>query len=97
MATSARQAGYGTSRRLNVSRVALTTAFTAVVFITLCWIGARIGIGPLTHMYVQLFSPAEISSALSLLIGLCWSLVGGLIGGGLFAWIYNLLAPLDAR
>lgn len=97
MATTAREVGYGTSRRLNVSRVALTTAFTAVIFITLCWIGARIGIGPLTHMYIQLFSPAEVSSGLSLLIGLCWSLVGGLIAGGLFAWIYNLLTPLDAR
>lgn len=97
MATSARVAGYGTSRRLNVSRVALTTAFTAVLFTTLCWIGAVIGIGPLTHMYIQLFSPAEVSSGLSLLIGLCWSLVGGLIAGALFAWIYNLLAPLHAR
>jgi len=25
-------------------------------------------------------------------IGLCWGLVDGLIGGGLFAWLYNVLA-----
>lgn len=97
MATTVEKASYGYSRRLNISRVALTTAFTAIAFITLCWLGARIGIGPLTHMYIQLFSPADVASGLSLLIGLCWSLVGGLIGGGLFAWIYNLLGPLDAR
>lgn len=96
MATSAKPTS-GISRRLNVSRMALTAAFTGVLFIVLCWVGAVIGIGPLTHMYIQLFSAAEVTSVLSLLIGICWSLFGGLIAGGLFALIYNLLAPLEAR
>lgn len=83
--------------RLSVFRVALTAGLAAAAFILICWIGARIGLGPLTHMYIQLFSSSPPASGLALLVGLCWSLVGGLIAGGLFAFIYNLLAPIDGR
>ena len=27
------------------------------------------------------------------LVGLAWGLVDGLIGGAIFAWLYNLIAP----
>jgi len=95
MATSAQQIDVDRASRLNSFRVALTTALAATIFLLLCWIGASIGFGPATHMYIQLFSGAEPASGLALIVGLCWSLVGGLVAGGLFAFIYNLLAPLE--
>lgn len=95
MATSAHPIDVDRAPRLNTFRVALTTALAATIFLLLCWIGARIGFGPATHMYIQLFSGAAPTSGLALIVGLCWSLVGGLVAGGLFAFIYNLLAPLE--
>ena len=97
MATATQEVRLSTAPRLGVARVALTTALAATAFLLLCWIGARLGLGPATHMYIQLFSPADVSSGLALIVGLCWSLVGGLVAGALFAWIYNLLAALDPR
>ena len=97
MATTTQEIGFSSARRLGVLRVGSAAALTAGLFILLCWIGARIGIGPLTHMYIQLFTGENVSSGLALIIGLCWSLAGGFVVGGLFAWIYNLLAPIDQR
>ena len=87
----------GSSRTANVLRLALTGALAAGVFYVICWVGAFLPIGPATHMYLALFSSAEINSSLSLVQGLCWSLGFGLIAGTLIAFIYNLLAPLDRR
>ena len=95
MATTAGQMGYSSANRLNVFRVSLTTALAATAFILLCWVGAVIGLGPVSHMYLQLFSAADVTSAVALIVGICWSFFGGLIAGGLFAVIYNLLAPLE--
>ena len=53
--------------------------------------------GPATHMYLQLFTSADVNSALALWQGLCWSLAFGLIGGALIALSYNLVASLDER
>lgn len=97
MATATQEIDVACAPRLSVARVALTTAFAATAFILLCWIGARLGLGPATHMYIQLFSAEAVTSGLVLLVGLCWSLVGGAVAGALYAFIYNLLAPLDAR
>lgn len=97
MATTTQEIGYTSARRLGVLRIGSAAALTAALFLLLCWVGARIGIGPLTHMYIQLFTEENVSSGLALIIGLCWSLGGGFIVGVLFAWIYNLLAPLDQR
>ena len=97
MATTTQEARLSSAPRLGVARVALTSALAATVFLLLCWIGARLGLGPATHMYIQLFSAADVASGLALIVGLCWSLVGGGVAGALFAWIYNLLAPLDPR
>jgi hypothetical protein len=97
MATSAQPASLTTGNKLNVLRVATAASLSAVAFVLLCWIGARLGLGPATHMYIQLFSGADVASIAALLVGLCWSLAGGAIAGGLFAFIYNLLAGIDAR
>ena len=85
----------GSGGRANVLRFALTGALAAAIFYVICWLGAFLPIGPATHMYLKLFTSADINSGLSLVQGLCWSLAFGLIAGALIASIYNLLAPLD--
>ncbi len=87
----------GSSRRANVLRFALTGGLAAGIFYVFCWLGAFLPIGPATHMYLALFTSAEINSSLALIQGLCWSLGFGLIAGGLIAFIYNRLEPLDRR
>lgn len=87
----------GSSRRANVLRFALTGALAAGIFFVICWLGAFLPLGPATHMYIALFTSAEITSSLALVQGLCWSFGFGLIAGSLIAFIYNLLAPLDRR
>lgn len=83
------------SARLNVLRVAVATSIAATLFLLLCWIGARIGLGPASHMYVNLFTNADVASITALVVGLCWSLFGGALIGALYALIYNALASLE--
>lgn len=94
MAISTSETG-GSGGRANVLRFALTGALAAAIFYATCWLGAFLPIGPATHMYLQLFTSADINSSLALVQGLCWSLGFGLIAGALIASIYNLLAPVD--
>lgn len=79
--------------RANVLRFALTGALAAAIFYAICWLGAFLPIGPATHMYLKLFTSADVNSGVALVQGLCWSLGFGLIAGTLIASIYNLLAP----
>jgi hypothetical protein len=83
--------------RLGVLRLAATGSLSAAIFFLLCWTGAVLGLGPLSHMYVALFTSAAVTSGLALLEGLCWSLVFGLVAGALIAAVYNALAALDRR
>ena len=85
------------NRRAYVLRSALTGALAAAVFFIFCWVGAFLPIGPATHMYIALFTSAQIKSSVALVQGLCWSFGFGLIAGMLIAVIHNLLAPLDRR
>ena len=87
----------GSGRRANVLRLALTGALASGVFYVICWVGAFLPLGPATHMYLALFTNAEVNSSLALVQGLCWSLGFGLIAGTLIALFYNLLASLDRR
>ena len=84
-----------TRAKVNVLRLALTGALAAGVFYAVCWLGAFLPLGPATHMYIKLFTNAEINSSVALVQGLCWSIAFGLIAGSLIAFFYNLLAPLD--
>lgn len=83
--------------KVGVLRFSITGALSAGVFFILCWLAAWLSIGSATHMYIQLFANAEITSALALFQGACWSLVFGLVAGALIALFYNLLASLDGR
>lgn len=84
-------------RRIGVARLALTGALSATIFYVFCWIGAQTPIGPGSHMYLQLYTAADLSTGASLVGGAVWSFGGGLIFGTLIAYIYNALAALDRR
>lgn len=96
MATLVRDTGTA-SNRPDVVRFAFTGAFSATIFFFLCWAGAFLPFGPPTHMYLQLFTSADVNSGLALLQGLCWSLAFGLIAGALIAISYKLVAAVDGR
>jgi hypothetical protein len=96
MATLARDTGTASSGP-DVVRFALTGALSATMFFVLCWIGAFLPFGPATHMYLQLFTSADVNSGLALWQGLCWSLAFGLVAGGLIAISYKLVAAVDGR
>ena len=83
--------------KVNVVRFVLTGAIASGTFFALCWIGAFLPIGPATHMYLQLFTSAPLTSAAALVQGLCWSAAFGAIAGGLIGFTYNLLGALDRR
>ena len=97
MATIANETATSHTHNLGVLRFALTGALAAAIFFVLCWIGAKLPIGPATHMYLRLFTNAEPSSGLALIEGVCWSIGFGLIAGALIAVIYNALAFIDRR
>ena len=96
MATLAREADTARSRP-DVVRFALTGALSATLFFFLCWVGAFLPFGPATHMYLQLFTSADVNSGLALWQGLCWSLAFGLIAGAIIALSYKLVAAIDGR
>jgi hypothetical protein len=82
-------------QRIGVLRLALTGAIACGVFFVFCWIGAQVRVGTLSHMYVQLFTKADLHSTAALAEGFSWSVGFGLIGGALVAFAYNLLSPLE--
>lgn len=86
-----------TAQRVGVLRLALTGGLAAVIFYVICWVGALMPLGPAPHMYLQLFTSAEPTSGAALATGAFWSLAFGVIGGALFASIFNALAFLDRR
>ena len=83
--------------KVGVLRFSITGALSVGVFFILCWLAALLPIGPATHMFIRLFTDAEITSTLALFQGTCWSLLFGLVAGALIALFYNLLASLDGR
>ena len=97
MATIANETATSHTHNLGVLRFALTGALAAAIFYVFCWVGALLPIGPATHMYLQLFTNAELTSSLALVQGVCWSIGFGLIAGALIAAVYNALAFLDRR
>lgn len=97
MTTNANGAVYARSQKLGVLRLALTGTLAAATFYLLCWIGAQLPVGPAPHMYLRLFTTAELSSGAALAEGLSWSIAFGLIAGALLALIYNALGFLDRR
>jgi hypothetical protein len=80
--------------KLNVKAFALTCAIVwgAALFLMTWWViifeGSWSDPTIIAHVY-RGYSISPVGS----LIGLIWGLVDGFIGGLIFAWLYNLLAP----
>ena len=66
------------------------------VFVLTWWIIAFDGATGEITMLGRLYRGYSIS-ALGSLIGMGWAFLDGLIGGAIFAWLYNLLAGLDKK
>jgi len=84
--------------KLNVKALALTAALVCGIglFLLTWWVilfegssGAQTVIGLVYRGYNI--------SPLGSLIGLVWGFVDGLIGGAIFAWLYNLLAGSSSK
>lgn len=97
MATATQDLHVGRVRKLGVARLALTGGLSAAIIYVLCWIGAQTPFGPGTHMYLELYTGAELSTVRSLVEGTIYSFGGWLIAGAIIAYIYNALATLDRR
>ena len=84
--------------RFNVKVFALTCALVwgVGVFVLTWWIIAFDGATGEPTMLGRLYRGYSIS-AVGSLIGLGWALLDGLIGGAIFAWLYNLLVGLDKK
>ena len=84
-----------TTRYLSVVRAACSVGLASGLLFAMCWIATFVPLGQTTHLYIQLFTSAEVSSGLALAQGFFWALIMGVVAGALGAFIYNLLAPLD--
>ena len=82
------------SRNVSVPLFAATGAIAAAIFFALCWLAVYLPLDGPTHMYLQLFTPAEAGPVAALAQGLCWSLVFGAVAGGLIAIVFNVLTYL---
>jgi hypothetical protein len=82
-------------RRASVLRFAATGVIASALFYILCWAGQFLPVDPATHMYLQLFTNAETTSALALMQGTVWAIAFGLVGGAILAFAYNATAFLS--
>ncbi len=83
--------------KLNVKAFALTTGIIwgAGLFVLTWWIIVFEGQTGAQTMIGLVYRGYNIS-AVGSLIGLIWGFVDGLIGGFIFAWLYNLIASKDS-
>jgi hypothetical protein len=78
-----------------VIRLAATLGATSLLIFVLCWLGTFIGSATLVHAYIGLFTTAGPQSVQALAEGAFWSLLFGIVSGGIIATFYNLFAGLD--
>lgn len=82
---------------IGVFRLAATIGVAAGAIFVLCWVGTFINFASPTHAYIGLFTTWDTQSGQALIEGGTWSLLFGLLSGGLIAALYNLFAGLDRR
>ena len=80
--------------RLPLVRCAAAGAIALGALFVLCWIAAALGWANASHMYVSLFTLADVGSTAALAAGLCWSLAFGALAGALIALAFNALSFL---
>jgi hypothetical protein len=85
------------SSKLNILQCAATGAALLVAMFVICWATAAAGYAGGSHMYLQLFTLAPVTSLTALGIGLWWSVFFGALGGALTAFTFNSLAFLARR
>jgi hypothetical protein len=78
--------------KLNIKAFAITAALFWGLCLFLCtwWIILLDGATGQTAAIGAIYRGYNISAAGSF-IGLAWGLIDGLIGGAIFAWLYNLI------
>ncbi len=84
--------------KLNVKAFALTCGLLwglGVLFLT-WWIIAFEGASEEITFIGRVYRGYSIS-AIGSLVGLVWGFLDGLIGGAIFAWLYNLIAVRSAN
>jgi hypothetical protein len=75
----------------------LTLGAAAWLIFAFCWLGTFIAFFSPTHAYIGLFTDADAQSVQALAEGGLWSLLFGVLSGGVIAAFYNLFAFLDRR
>jgi len=80
--------------KLNVKAFALTASLVCGIglFLLTWWVIIFEGASGTKTVLGIVYRGYDISPVGSL-VGLAWGLVDGLIGGAIFAWLYNLIAP----
>ncbi len=79
--------------KLNVKAFALACALVwglGLFFVT-WWVIALDGASDEPTMIGRVYRGYSLT-ALGSVVGLCWAFADGLIGGAIFAWVYNLVA-----
>ena len=85
--------------RFNVRAFAITTGLVwgLGLFAITWWIIAFDGQSPGDPTFIgKIYRGYEVT-AIGSLIGLAWAFVDGLIGGAIFAWLYNLVAAKSGK
>lgn len=79
--------------KLNVRAFALTSAiFWSVGLFLMTWWLIAFHEAAGEPNFIGLFYRGYTVSPIGSLVGLAWAFADGLIGGAVFAWLYNLLA-----
>jgi hypothetical protein len=89
--------GAANARRLNPERLAISAGLTAGVVFLLCWVGTFLPFSSPTHVYISLFTSADVGSVPALLGGGLWSVLFGVLVGTIFALVYNASSALSRR
>jgi len=84
--------------RLDIKAFALTCGLIWGIglFLMTWWIIALEGVTGEVPFIGRIYIGYAITPAGSV-IGLLWALLDGLVGGAIFAWLYNRLAEMTAR
>jgi hypothetical protein len=97
MSSSLQQKDSSAGTGLSVIRTGIAVGLSAGVLYLFCWLGAVIGVVPVTHMYLQLFSAAEQTSIAALAEGTTASIAFGSFAGVIFGVVSRALAQSGRR
>ncbi len=79
------------SHPIDILRATVTGAITLGIIFVGCWVGARVPLITVSHMFVQLFTTQPPASTGALLEGTLWSVVFGGLTALIAAVTYNVM------